>query len=387
MSSRGVPDHVGSAAETIEPAPNRELGSIEPEVDRPERTTRTGLFPFYAAHGVGRIALYGHEARALTDALRALESIYEGETVLLPSLTPGTLAEAVRVAGLVPRFYPLTDDLRPTEEVAEWFDETVLAAVIAHPFGRLQPDESIDSFADRCVDHGAGLIEDATRAALSTHDGDAVGLTGDVGLLAFSPFFRVPNGAALVPGAGIRSEALRNASVEHRFTSDDVRYSLSTVFRATAAAPVVSSLSRTLSPVRSHPRETERAPAYASTDVAMSKLSRMLLDHVDPEWCVGARRANATAWRWHLADVEGVSPLFDASTRGCCPSALPVIVENGRAAGRLREAWPRLVPAVLEGDAYETERALAARTRLLPVDQSIDPETVEAVGRTWFGER
>ena len=390
MSSQGVDgsgERVGPRAATGEALPERELGSIEPVADRPQRTTRTGLFPFYAERGVDRIALYGHEARALSDALSALGSFYEGDVVLLPALAPAVLAEAVRANGFTPGFYPLAEDLGPTDEVAEWFDESVLAAVLTHPFGTVQPRETVDSFADRCVDHGAGLIEDATQAALSTRDGAAVGTSGDVGLLAFPPVFRVPNGAALVPGEGIRSAALRNASVRDAFSTEDARYGVSTAMQAATTVPFVSSLSRALSSVRPSSWETGSATAYASTNASMSKLSRLLLDHVDPEWCIAARRANVVAWRRELADREGVTPLFDTDPRGWCPSVLPVLVESDALADRLPDAWPSLDPVVLDGDAYADDRGLAARVRLLPVGQTIDPGTIGAVARTWLGDR
>jgi hypothetical protein len=376
------PYHVGEALESVV---GRQLGSIEPTVGRPERTTRTGLLPFYAERGIDRIALYGHEARALSDALSALGSLYEGEEVLLPALAPAVLAEAVRADGLTPRFYPLADDLGPAEAAAERFDDGVLAAILTHPFGRPQTTETVGAFAERCADHGAGLIEDATRAALSTRDGHAVGTSGDVGVLAFPPLFRIPNGAALLPGEGIRSAALRNASVNDGFTTMDARYGVSAALQVTTTAPLVSSLSRTLSPARPS-RETDSTTAYASTDVSMSKLSRLLLDHVDPDWCVAARRANVAAWPWELADREGITPLFDTYPQGCCPSALPVLVESDTLADRLPDAWPSLDPEVLERDTYASDRSLAARVRLLPVGQAIDPETIGAVARAWLDE-
>ncbi len=386
MSSQDAEGQVGRSG-TLGPALEREVGSIEPTVGRPERTTRTGLFPFYAERGIDRIALYGHEARALSDALSALGSLYEGEVVLLPALAPAVLAEAVRATGLTPGFYPLADDLSPTEEVAEHVDDGVLAAVLTHPFGRPQETEVVSAFVDRCTDHGAGLIEDGTHAALSSRDGEALWTSGDVGLLSFPPAFRVPNGAALVPGEGIRSADLRNASVRDAFSTGDARYGVSTAVQATTGVPLVSSLSRALSPVRPSSWGSGSATAYASTDVPMSKLSRLLLDHVDPEWCIAARRANVAAWRWELADREGVSPLFDTCPRGWCPSALPVLVESDTLAERLPDAWPSLDPVVQDGDAYASDRGLAARVRLLPVGQTIDPETIGAVARTWLGDR
>jgi dTDP-4-amino-4,6-dideoxygalactose transaminase len=122
---------------------------------------------------------------ALHLAMRAL-GIGPGDEVIVPANTFVATAEAVVLAGAVPRFADVDDGtlLLTPETIKAAVTPATKAVAVVHLYGQL-PD--LTAISQMCESLGLILIEDAAQAQGATWDGKKAGSFGKVGCFSFYP--------------------------------------------------------------------------------------------------------------------------------------------------------------------------------------------------------
>ncbi|MBW3638385.1 MAG: DegT/DnrJ/EryC1/StrS family aminotransferase [Actinobacteria bacterium] len=218
---------------------------------------------------------------ALVLALRGL-GVGPGDEVVLPANTFVATAEAVVLAGAVPRFVdvdPHTLLLTKTQVEGAVTDRT--AAVIAvHLFGQMC---DMDALAEVCRRSGLALIEDAAQAHGATWRGRRAGSAGDVGCFSFYPgknLGALGDGGAVVTDDAALAERIRSLADHGRRIG------------AKYVHDVVGTNSR--------------------LDNMQAAALQIKLPHLD-----GWNAARRTAMRWYAEELQGL----DADLVGIAPQA------------------------------------------------------------------
>jgi dTDP-4-amino-4,6-dideoxygalactose transaminase len=124
-----------------------------------------------------------------TDALQltlAGLGIEPGSEVVVPANTFVATAEAVVLAGAVPRFADVSPDtlLLTPEELEAAITPRTSAVIVVHLYGQMADMDALRSVARR---HGIAVIEDAAQAHGATWRGQRAGSTGQAGCFSFYP--------------------------------------------------------------------------------------------------------------------------------------------------------------------------------------------------------
>ncbi len=161
-----------------------------------EAVARTGQFTggavverFEAAFGQWCEAEYAvgvaSGTEALTLTLRALR-VGPGDEVIVPANSFIATAEAVRLAGAVPRFADVDPEtqLVTTATLESAYGPRVCGVIPVHLFGRTAELSEIAALARRW---GVWMVEDCAQAHGARYDGRRVGTWGDAGTFSFYP--------------------------------------------------------------------------------------------------------------------------------------------------------------------------------------------------------
>lgn len=149
--------------------------------ERVERFERDWAAYCGTAHAVG----LANGTDALLLALRAL-GIGAGDEVVVPSNTFVATAEAVVLAGAVPRFVDVDAQtlLMTPQHVQAALTPRTAAVIAVHLYGQMC---DVDALADVCRRARIALIEDAAQAHGATWRGRRAGSAGVVGCFSFYP--------------------------------------------------------------------------------------------------------------------------------------------------------------------------------------------------------
>jgi dTDP-4-amino-4,6-dideoxygalactose transaminase len=122
---------------------------------------------------------------ALVLALRAL-GIGPGDEVVVPSNTFVATAEAVVLAGAIPRFADVDPDtlLMTAQTLKEAVRPSTRAAIVVHLFGQMA---DMDELMGTASETGIEIIEDAAQAQGARWRGSPAGSIGRVGCFSFYP--------------------------------------------------------------------------------------------------------------------------------------------------------------------------------------------------------
>lgn len=144
----------------------------------------------FEAEVAGRVgARFGVATNAATSALQLalrVADVESGDEVICPSFTCMATANAILLAGAVPRFAdinPRTFNL-DCADVAERVTPRTRALILVHQIG-LPAD--IHPFVDFCQERGILLIEDAATAMGATYCGHPLGGHGNPTVFSFHP--------------------------------------------------------------------------------------------------------------------------------------------------------------------------------------------------------
>lgn len=347
----------------------------------------TGLLPFYAEMGVNTLAFYGYGKWAIRDALDLIGDDHQKESVVIPALFPAGAVEAIRDAGFTPRFHRIKPDLSPEfPHLDSLVGEGTAAILLVHYLGFPQSRATISAIRSRANDYDALFIEDAAQAGLTTTNDRILGTAGDVGMTSLHKLFQIPNGAALIINeSDLPVWKLTRVGVKPWPSSVDVRYYTNRLAHRIRTAPPVREVVSGLPffpDFRSNGSHSSPAAIYRRSQVPMSRLSRDLLDHIDPAWVISTRRSNYATWEDHLSMFEGATPLRQRLPTGVCPLWYPVMVEDANLDEHLPlHQWPKLSREVRDSDRFPTANRMAKRLRGFPVDQRLSPEDLERLAR------
>jgi dTDP-4-amino-4,6-dideoxygalactose transaminase len=158
-------------------------------------------------HAVG----VGNGTDALQLTLRAL-GIGAGDEVIVPANSFIATAEAVVLAGAVPRFADVNEEtlLVTPETIAPAINARTAAVIVVHLYGNVAEMEAIARLADA---RRLALIEDAAQAHGSTWRGARAGSFGIAGCFSFFPGKNLGafgDGGAVVTDAAPLAERIRS---------------------------------------------------------------------------------------------------------------------------------------------------------------------------------
>lgn len=300
------------------------------------------------------VRYYSYARYALQDALR-LSGVKQGEIVALPGLICGELLAALHDAQAVPRFYPVSEDLRPDLSSAWLSDCRVVVAV--NYFGFAQ---DLELFRALCRRTGATLVEDNAHGLFSRdQQGLLLGTRGDFGLFSLRKTLMLPNGAALVINLPHRWDA---AGPQLPFDQDGppLQFRVKQAVRQLAPFLGAPNLSRLIAVAKAVRRRigwdngSDGQGASETTLPLPAQPSRLLARPlwVDPTSEAARRRALYEAVGRMIAEMgSGVSPVFPSLPPQVVPYGYPfyarpsAAVEVGRtldAFGLDCLAWPQL---------------------------------------------
>ncbi len=315
-------------------------------------------------------------------AVRALG--FEGHEVLVPAYHHGVEVEALVAAGAVPRFVRVDRKMRlDLEHLEASIGPRTRALYVIHYAGFPQPMEEILAVSHR---HGLPVVEDCALALLSGDRGVPLGSRGDVGIFCLYKTLPVPNGGLLVlnrpldaPGLARRAPLgstlshaagsfLAHVALRHGPGGEAVRESVRRMGRAVRFATGVHALST----------GTTHFDASAA-DVGMSRLTELILENLDFDRIVEARRRN---WSLLFSRLRDVAPQVQGELpAGVCPLFYPLVCKDKEsAAARLLTRGIETVDFWSEGhpacprEAFPEVEALRRGVLELPLHQDLTPE-------------
>jgi dTDP-4-amino-4,6-dideoxygalactose transaminase len=314
-----------------------------------------------------------------------------GDVVLMPAYCHGVEIDVLEARGLVPRFYPVREDLQVDwESVASLATPEVRALYVIHYLGVPQPIPTIRALAEA---HGLALIEDCALSLFSRAPEGPLGSFGDFSLFCLYKTLPLPHGGILA-WKGDASKAPPEPSLpDGKSTAVYLAHRLLDGFEL-AWSPwggdrLVAGLRALGSGVK---RGTGTTTVAIDTDhfeqrfadLGVSPTARGILERVDAAEIVRRRRANLLRLRDALPG--GVRPVFTDLPEGLCPLSFPIFVPDKEALQpRLSEAgvgsvnmWRRFHRSIPVG-AYPSVAFLRDHLLELPVHQGLEPRHIDYV--------
>jgi perosamine synthetase len=291
---------------------------------------------------------------ALKIAFNQLD-VKRGGKILVPDFICDVLIHPMLQAGLVPFYYPVTQDLVPDwralESMAAGSD--CQAIIMVHYFGQPQ---NIEQFQLFCSRHSLLLVEDNAHGYGGYHAGKLLGSFGDVGISSPRKILGTPSGG-IFHGASIRSsELVKNMSPFPAYHPIPfLKAVLNLVPRIRRLVKGWSDRSKNWSDPRLHQESVK-------PDHGIDRFSRWRIVSADLQLIAARRRENWLAWAL-FARSKGLRTVFSELHPESCPWAMPVyasdLVERnlwlawGAKNGITVFPWPTLPDDIilLDGDA------------------------------------
>jgi dTDP-4-amino-4,6-dideoxygalactose transaminase len=343
---------------------------------------RNGAAPFPLSGADVRWYYFARNAVWLCARLLGLA----GREVLVPAYHHGVEVEALEAAGAVPRFVRVDGYLRlDLEHLARSFGPRTAAVYVIHYLGFPQPMDDILALARA---RGVPVVEDCALALLSS-DGDVpLGSRGELGVFCLYKTLPVPNGGVLVlNGAREAPSPARPAPAASTLSHAAGSFLAHLALRYGPGAEAMrEAVRRTGRLVRS---ATGMQPLSTGTmhfdveaaDVGMSTLSRLIVENLDYEAIVAARRRN---WSLLLGRLSQLAPpLRRELPPGVCPLFYPLLCDDKLEVARRLAArgvetvdfWREGHPACAPDEFPEVAR-LRQHVLELPLHQDLDPDDV-----------
>lgn len=360
------------------------LPTLAPSLLLPRLRGGPAPFPLGPTSGVRR---FYFARNGVWLAARLLD--LSGSEVLVPAYHHGVEVEALVAAGAIPRFVRVDRAMRlDVEHLEASIGPRTRALYVIHYLGFPQPMDDILAVA-----RGRGLpvIEDCALALLSRDCDAPLGARGDLAVFCLYKTLPVPNGGLLVldgrfeapasargaplgstlshAASGLLAHAALRLGPGGEALREVLRCGMRAVRRATGL--------RTLSTGTDH-FDSECA------DVGMSRVSRLVLENLDYDRIVEARRRNFALLLARLR--EFAPPVQAALPRGTCPLFYPLVCEDKLAvAARLAargvetvDFWSRGHPSC-DRAAFPEVDGLRRRVLELPIHQDLTAEDMAHV--------
>jgi dTDP-4-amino-4,6-dideoxygalactose transaminase len=338
---------------------------------------------------------------ALASAITQLK-LAPGDGVLFPSYHCGVELDGLVQRGLAIRFYDVDQNLRfDVNRLASLVDERTRLLYLIHYFGVPGPTDDAAAF---CATHSLSLLEDCAQALYSRDRGRAIGSTGSVAIFSLRKTLGIPSGGALVTNdRSLEPPALQHGpgwSISLRKTARLAAMEVGAgAIGEPAAGVVMRRIGRSFD-IEEPEGETTGPiaapiafnPAWAS--MAMSPLSRFLVEHTNHEEIVRRRRANFERLLMAMRGLRSITPLVTEVPSGACPLMFPVVVHESRGdfiqfcrqRGVSADShWPYVHPIFPAAD-YPAARRLKKQVAALPVHQGLRDShlaRIESVLRQW----
>jgi perosamine synthetase len=308
---------------------------------------------------------------ALASAITQLK-LAPGDGVLFPSYHCGVELDGLVQRGLAIRFYDVDQNLRfDVNRLASLVDERTRLLYLIHYFGVPGPTDDAAAF---CATHSLSLLEDCAQA-LYSRDRDR---SLEPPALQHGPGWSISlrktaRLAAMEVGAGAIGEPAAGVVMRRIGRSFDIEEPEGET-TGPIAAPIAFN------------------PAWAS--MAMSPLSRFLVEHTNHEEIVRRRRANFERLLMAMRGLRSITPLVTEVPSGACPLMFPVVVHESRGdfiqfcrqRGVSADShWPYVHPIFPAAD-YPAARRLKKQVAALPVHQGLRDShlaRIESVLRQW----
>ncbi len=294
-----------------------------------------------------------------------------GDEVLAPAYHHGSEVEALQSAGLMVKFYEVTDSLAPDEsELDALVGPRTRALYLIHYLGFPQ---SAARWRRWCDGRGLLLLEDAAQAWLAGVDGAPVGGHGDLAIFCLYKTYGLPDGAVVRLRNGPLIAALSPAAGWLPLVR---RHGAWVAGRSAAVASLLA--------WRQHDEPYRPDDDFALGDPQAPAAASQFLIRRLPTDAAAARRAHYRALLAGLSD--SVSPPFAEVPDGASPFAFPLTTDNkGELLDRLRRAgvhaldfWSVPHPSLPAG-RFPGAAARRASTVALPVHQELRTSDVERI--------
>jgi dTDP-4-amino-4,6-dideoxygalactose transaminase len=379
--TQAVPQ-ASSKARTRAQAPRRRflpvLPTLRPTLLAPRLRLGPAPYPFACTD----VRSYYFARNGVWEAARLLK--LQGAEVLVPAYHHGVEVEALVAAGVRPTFVRVDAGMQiDLAQLEASIGPDTKAIYVIHYLGFAQPMEAILDLARR---RDLAVIEDCALALLSKDGLVPLGARGDVGIFCLYKSLPVPNGGMLVlnrpldaPWAGrkaplgstlsyVAGGLAAHLALRYGQPGEAVRDGMRKAVRAVRGATGL----RALSTGTMHFDPT-------AVDVDMSKVSALILENLDYDAIVAARRRNWSLLHARLRELS--APVQDALPSGICPLFYPLLCDDKAAvAARLAlrgvetvEFWNTGHPAC-PVDAFPEVAALRRRVLELPLHQDLTPE-------------
>lgn len=332
---------------------------------------------------------------ALYQGLRA-SGIVPGDEILMPAYICDAAVEAVRAFGAVPVFYRITRDCSiDLEDLENRISARSRALLFVHYFGFPQAIRPLRELADL---HKLLLIEDCAHVLQGQSEGRALGTGGDFSIFSWRKFLPALDGAELRFNSAIFGQSPQLRREPLLFDLKALKYLLDVRFAGRKYAFSRALLDLPAKLLRAHhgsaaskngSKDQQSSIALrldggssmfhsSFVDSSISRVSRYVLTHSDPEAITAQRRANYAGLAERLADIPGVSTLHAHLPESICPLQLPVFVHNVpsahrslRALGIPATAWDGVRPSVLSDSAFPDAAFLYDNLVFLPIHQNL----------------
>lgn len=300
--------------------------------------------------------LFAHARTALKFGLLK-SGIVSGTKVLLPDYVCDALVHPLEQMGIVPVFYPVTDELVPDWTALDDLSRQFLcsAVVMVHYFGQPQDIARFREFAEK---RGLLLVEDNAHGHGGLYEGHLLGTFGDIGISSPRKIVDAAYGGALF----LNGKRAGPQGQLRRLPPGLARQCAKKVLRVfPKLRPVILWL-------------TGKDPDYTNPgasaepvvpDAIADRFSCRVVESSD--WtAIAARRREAwNAWS-DFAVSHGLRPVFSQVHPESCPWALPVYARDaterndwlrwGRGESVPVFPWPSLPKSVLRHNAACLER-------------------------------
>jgi perosamine synthetase len=342
--------------------------------------------------GVGQVLLRGlpdgikiltRDGRsALCESLKRL-GVRQRDRVLVPAYVCQSVVTAIREAGAMPTFYPVSRTLEPDVEELESQLKDVAAVVVIHYFGWAV--QGFDAMRIAAATRGVPLIEDCAHALFSCRGSRPLGSQSEAAIFSLRKSLPLPEGGAMVlPGSTSNDLTppewtLRECVPllrEMAFKVEDV-IGQSLRMKLLARPGILEAAVIRADDVRAHPENR------------MGPISVWLANRRSQGEIVRTRRSNYAWLRQMLAETEAPVTCFgNELPDGVCPMGLPVLVRNRnevrralyRAGIGTRALWDAL-PAELPASDHGESIYLRDRILLLPIHQDVGERQREKLRR------
>lgn len=326
-------------------------------------------------------------AAAILCALQGA-GVKAGDEVLVPAYHCPTMVWPVQLAGAVPVFVPMREDLLlDVDRLRPFANARVRALLMPHFFGVLQPAANeIKIWCDR---RGIALVEDCAHAFYS---GDSARLPGSVGHFAIAStrkFFPGTEGGAIVANGGVLDLRLPSARLFDEFRTAVGAMQLAHEYGSLpwqgGARSARNVLVEGADDSREAAREAEPREASASelASAAASRkattVTRLLVEREPHAVSAGIRRARWLRWRDVIQNMVAAKSFCEVLPPDVVPYVFAVRLRRPdkqfaalKYAGVQVWRWDRLARS-----QCEASRRLGLELVQLPCQQSLTDERFE----------